>query len=95
MGCNESKDVNYPVLLGFFENGNEEQKQYCIKLKDHFKHEQSIKFQISSPPGITFSIQFKVKSNANPVKIQETFDSSDEAMNQALEKMYKLLDENK
>jgi len=95
MGCDESKDVNYPVLLGFFEPGNEEQKAYCLKLKDNFKHEQSIRFQISSPPGVNFSIQFKVKSQPDPIKIQETFDSSDEAMNQALEKMYKILDENK
>ena len=95
MGCDESKDVNYPVLLGFFESGNEEQKAYCIKLKDNFRHEQSIRFQISSPPGVSFSIQFKVKSQADPIKIQEVFDSSDEAMNQALEKMYKILDEKK
>ena len=95
MGCDESKDVNYPVLLGFFESGNEEQKAYCIKLKDNFRHEQSIRFQISSPPGVSFSIQFKVKSQADPIKIQEVFDSSDEAMNQTLEKIYKILDGNK
>ena len=94
MGCDETKD-NYPTLLGFFEVGNEEQKNYCIKLKDHFKHEQSIRFQISSPPGIPFSIQFKPKNHSNPIKIQEKFDPSDEAMNQALEKMYKILEENK
>ena len=95
MGCDESKDANYPVLLGFFEPGNEEQKAYCIKLKDNFRHEQSIRFQISSPPGINFSIQFKVRGQTEPIKIQEIFDSSDEAMNQALEKMYKILDGNK
>ena len=95
MGCDESKDANYPCLLGFFENGHEEQKEYCLKLKDNFKHEQSIRFQISSPPGVPFSIQFRVKSQSEPIKIQETFDSSEEAMRQALEKMYKILDENK
>ena len=95
MGCDESKDANYPCLLGFFENGNEEQKAYCLKLKDNFQHSQSIKFQISSPPGVPFSIQFRVKGQAEPFKIQEKFDSSDEAMKQALERMYKILDENK
>ena len=95
MGCDESKDINIPCLLGFFEQGNEEQKQYCLKLKDHFKHEQSIRFQISSPPGVPFSIQFKLKGQAEPIKIQETFDSSDEAMNQALQKMYNILNDNK
>ena len=92
MGCNESKDNNYPVLIGFFEAGNEEQKAYCIKLKDNFRHEKSVRFQISSPPGVNFSIQFRVKGQAEPIKIQEKFDSSEEAMNEALEKMYKILD---
>ena len=95
MGCDESKDVNSPVLLGFFEQGNEEQKAYCIKLKDNFHHEQTIRYQISSPPGVNFSIQFKEKGNSDPIKIQEVFDSSDEAMNQTLEKIYKILDGNK
>ena len=95
MGCDESKDTNYPLLLCFFETGREDQRDYCIKLKDNFRHEQSIRFQISSPPEVRFSIQFKVKWHPEPLKIQETFDSSDEAMNQALEKMYKILDEKK
>ena len=95
MGCDESKDVNYPVLIGFFETGREDQKAYCIKLTENFKHEQSIKYQISSPPGEPFSIQFKVKGQSVPFKIQETFNSSDEAMNEALEKIYNILNEKK
>ena len=31
MGCNETKNVDYPTLMCFFETGNEEQKNYvCI-----------------------------------------------------------------
>ena len=93
MGCNEMKDADYPTLLCFFETGNEEQKAYCIKLKDNFKHQKSIKFQISSSAGVPFSIQFKLKGK-EPIKIQEKFDNSEEIMNESLQKMYKLLDEN-
>ena len=95
MGCDESKDTNLPILLGFFEPGREDQKEYCLRLKDNFRHEQSIRFQISSPGGASFSIQLKIKGKTEPIKIQETFDSSDYAMNEALGKMYKILDENK
>ena len=43
MGCGGSKDENpveidaykYPVLICFFESKNEDQKNYCIKLKDN------------------------------------------------------------
>ena len=91
MGCDESKD-NLPTLLCFFEHGNEEQKNYCIKLKDHFHHQKSIKFQITSNTGVQFSIQFRLRANSEPVKIQENFDNSEQAMNEALGKMYELLD---
>ena len=93
MGCNESKDMNYPTLLCFFENENEEQKNYCIKIKDNFRHQRSIKFEIKSSPGIAFGIKFRINKNVH--NIQTTFDSSEQAMNEALEKMYKILDENK
>ena len=42
-------------------------------------------------PETNFLVQFKLKGTK--YKIQETFDSSDEAMNESLKKMYKLLDE--
>ena len=92
MGCDETKD-KYPTLLCFFEPNNEEQKNYCIELKNNFQHEQSIKFQISSTPQVGFSVQFRLKGTT--YKIQETFDSSREAMDSSLQKMYKLLDESK
>ena len=93
MGCNDAKETNYPTLLCFFETGNEEQKDYCIKVKDNFQHERAIRFEIKSSPGVNFAVKFKINGKIHD--IQESFDPSDFAMNQALEKMYKILDENK
>ena len=90
MGCDETKDSNYPLLLCFFQTGNEDQKAYCIKLKDNFKHEKPIRFEIKSMTDTNFLVQFKLKGTL--YKIQETFDSSDQAMNESLNKMYNLLD---
>ena len=92
MGCDASKD-QLPALLCFFETGNEEQKQYCLKLKDNFQHERAIRFEIKSSPGVNFSIKFKLKGKIHD--IQNEFDSTEFTMNQTLEKMYKILDENK
>ena len=91
--CRNAKEPDYPVLLCYFEIGNEEQKNYCLKLRDNFHHEKSIKFEILSRPDINFAIKFKIKNNIN--SIQEIFINTDEAMNQALEQMYKLLDATK
>ena len=93
MGCKETKEQTYPTLLCFFEIGNEEQKQYCLTIKDHFQHDKPIKFEIKSQPQITFSIQFKFNEQTH--MIQETFDNSEKAMNDALLKMYNILDGNK
>ena len=93
MGCDETKD-NLPTLLCFFEKGNEEQQKYCIDLKDNFRHDKSIKFQITSTANVPFSIKFRLKPNTEPIKIQESFDNSEQAMNDALNQMYKLLDQN-
>ena len=94
MGCDETKDIIYAVLLCFFEVGNEVQKEYCLKLKDNFKHQKAIRFEIKSAPGVSFSIKFKLKGEQNPRNIQDIFDNSEQAMKDSLEKMYKLLDGN-
>ncbi len=93
MGCNETKNVDYPTLMCFFETGNEEQKNYCLKVKDNFRHEKSIKFEIKSMPNTNFLIQIKIKETV--YKIQEVFNDTDEALNESLNKMYHLLDEQK
>ena len=92
MGCDETKNTEYSVLLCFFEVGNEEQKQYCLKLKDNFQHEKPIRFEIKSTPGVPFSVKFKLKGESEPRNIQDTFDNSEQALKISLDKMYQLLD---
>ena len=99
MGCGGSKDENpveidaykYPVLICFFESKNEDQKNYCIKLKDNFKNEKTIRFEIKSQPGTPFSIQFKVKDNIS--MLQNEFKDDDETMMETLNKVYELLND--
>ena len=88
MGCNESKD-EIPTMLCFFQTGNEEQKTYCLALKDNFRHEKSIRFQISSSAGVDFSIQFRYKGKIH--KIQDTFNERE--LENTLQSMYDILDE--
>ncbi len=90
MGCGEAKEQNYPTLLCFFNSGDEDQKAYCIKLKDNFKHEKPIRFEIKSMAGVPFSIKFKCNNQVHD--IQNDFFSSDDAMNESLNKMYAILD---
>ena len=89
MGCGESKE-KLPTLLCFFETGNEEQKNYCLKLKDNFKHEMPIRFEIKSSPGVNFSIKFKIKEKL--YNIESVFNDSEVQMNNSLNIMYKYLD---
>ena len=95
MGCNDSKDTNHPTLLCFYEIGNDQQKEYCLKLKNNFRHKKTIAFSINSTPGVPFSIKFRVKNKSEPYKIQENTDYSDDAMNESLKKMYDILDKMK
>ena len=90
MGCDASKD-QLPALLCFFETGNEEQKQYCIKLKDNFHHQKSVRFEIKSSPGVNFSVQLKYKGKIH--KIQTVFNDREDEMQNSLNIMYKILDE--
>ena len=89
MGCKTEEGKSPPTLLCFFETGNEEQASYCLKLKESFKNEKSINYRILSGKNMKFKIQFKIRNIAH--NIQTTFDNSDNAMNQALQKMYGLL----
>ena len=87
MGCSQGYET--PTLICFFEQGNEAQKAYCMKLKDNFHHEKTIKFEVRSVPQVRFSIKFQV--NGKLTTIQDTFDNSDDAMNSTLQKAYDLL----
>jgi hypothetical protein len=86
MGCCGSKD-KYPTLICFFETKNEAQKNYCIKLKDSFKNEKTIRFEIKSVPNTPFSIQMKIKDKITV--IQEEY--NEEVMEETLNKAYQLL----
>ena len=77
-----TKDNVIPVLLCFFEIGNEEQKQYCFNLKDNFKNEKVIRYEIRSFLGIKFSIFFLLNRKAH--EIQSNFENSNHAMNSSL-----------
>ena len=90
MGCNESKDKNLPTLLCEFEINNEEQKKYCLDLRDRFNHDKIIRFEIKSMDGTNFSVKFKIKGKI--YDIQNIFENSEEAKNNALQQMYDLLD---
>ena len=93
MGCNENNSRKYPVLLFSFENGNEEQKQYCLQIKDSFTYHKPVRFEIQSNKTSTFSVKLKIKENE--YIIQENYDNSEVVMQETLDKMYKLLDSDK
>ena len=92
MGCQNAKAQTYPLLLCFYELGNEEQKNYCIQLKDNIKHSKPIKFEIKASPGVPFAIKFEIKKKI--YDIQTTLNYGEDIMNKSLEQIYKLLDEN-
>ena len=84
-------NVDNPTLLCFYECGNEDQKAYCIKVKNSFKHRHTIKFEIKSVPGVAFSIKFKCDGKLTV--IQSRYDNSEETMEDTLQKAYKILDD--
>ena len=90
MGCDADKERKIPILLCDFEKGNDDQKDYCLKLKDNFKHKKTIKYQIKSSD--EFSVKFKL--NGKIYNIQNIYDSTEAGMNKTLQEMYTLLDNN-
>ena len=89
MGCQNAKNSNVPTMLCTFETGNELAAAYCLKLRDNFKNEKTINYQIKSGVGFPFKIQFKIRNKI--YDIQTIFDDSENAMNTTLQKMYDLL----
>ena len=91
MGCKEVGDKDVPVLMCFFEPNNDSQKNYCLKLKDNFEHEKTIRYEIRSTADNKFAIQLKIKDKTHD--IQTEFTDTEEKMKIALDKMYKILNE--
>ena len=91
MGCKEVGDKDVPVLMCFFEPNNDSQKNYCLKLKDNFEHEKTIRYEIRSTADNKFAIQLKIKDKTHD--IQTEFTDTEEEMKVALDKMYKILNE--
>jgi len=91
MGCSETKNAaqNLPVMTCIFEPENNNQKEYCIKLQQNFKHAKSIRYEIKSFANSTFSINFQI--NGQNHQIQTVFDENE--MDNSLKKMYELLDQ--
>ena len=90
MGCNEVKDnKNLPKILMVFEEGNDQQQAYCLKIKENFRYPKDVLYDIKSVINETFSIKLKIKNNI--YDIQTSFNDSDIDMKNALQNMYDLL----
>ena len=87
MGCSETKDM--PNLLFVFEPQNEQQKNYCIKLKDSLQPEKPIKFEVKSFKNSNYSI--KLKRGGQEYDIENTFDENQ--LQSSIDKIYQLLGE--
>ena len=107
MGCNQVKEKNpnqntnpnpnqileqnLPILILTFDGGNKEQMEFLMAFKSEFHPKNSLKFQISSNQQSKFSIKFQ-RPNEQPIDILTNYDTSGEAKNQALNKLYELVD---
>ena len=90
MGCANTKDVQTPTLICFYEADNKEQKNYCLKLKENYNGNKPIKYEIKQIPQVPFGI--KLRKNGKIVDIQKIFDNREEVMNETLKKIYDLVE---
>ena len=67
------------------------QKDYCIKLKNNFKHQKTIIYDIQSIPKVPFCI--KIVGNEKIVDLQKQFSDNDEVMEETLKKAYDFLNQ--
>ena len=90
MGCANTKDVQTPTLICFYEADKKEQKNYCLKLKENYNGNKPIKYEIKQIPQVPFGI--KLRKNGKIVDIQKIFDNREEVMNETLNKIYDLVE---
>ena len=90
MGCAEVKDPtqNLPTIVCTIENGNDNQKQYCINLRDNFNYPKSVKYEIKANATSTFIIMLNY--NGQNHIIQDRYDENE--LQSSLQKIYDLLD---
>ena len=90
MGCNEVKDPtkNLPKITCFVESRNEQQKNYCINVKERLKPKNTVMYEIKSYPGSTFQIYLTINGKQHP--IQTVYDESE--LQNTLDKLNNLLD---
>jgi len=83
--------MTIPTLMFYFESHNENQKYFCLKVRDNFKYDYSVKYEIKSTLEDTFLIQVEIGDDI--YDITNEFDDSEEKMNEILDKIYEVLDE--
>ena len=91
MGCEEAKESNYPLLLCYFEVNNEEQKDFCIKLRDSYEHDKGIKYEIRSTQTEPFAIKLKIKNFIYDINTSFVNNSKEE-IQKTLNDIYNKLD---
>ena len=92
MGCKEVVDptANLPTLICIVEPKNENQKNYCLKLKESFNYPNSVKYEIKAYAGSTFNILLVIQGKNH--SIQTTLNESDEnEVKNNLQKIYDIL----
>ena len=92
MGCANIKETQIITLICFYEMDNQEQKNYCIKLKENYKGSKPIKYEIKQIPQVSFGIKIRIKGKI--YDIQKIFDDREETMNESLNKIYELIENN-
>ena len=89
----ERRNSNLPkviaALICNFENKNEEQKIYCLKLRDNIKYPGNIGYEIKSVTNEPFSIQLAFGGKIYTLQNEKKF--TDDMLMSTLSKFYKLL----
>lgn len=91
MGCFETKnDSKLPMLICEFAIGKEDQKTYCVNMKDNFRHAKTIAFEIKETDH--FKISFVKKGKVHVIQTDATL--TPEMRDKTLQEAYRLLDAN-
>ena len=92
MGCTDPNNKQMPLLICFYETGNEMQKNYCLKLKENYNGSKPLKYEIKQIPQVSFCIKLKI--NGKLIDIEKIFDNREEAMKETLKKIEELIESN-